>query len=85
MLVIGVSSTDSQSYPFQHVSMREIDLKFQFRYCNTWPKAIKLVEEGMINLKPLVTHRFGLEEAKKAFEAASNASSGAIKVLIVDE
>ena len=68
-----------------HASFREIDLKFQFRYMETYPKAILLVSEGLIDLKPLVTHRFTLEDASKAFEAASTPEAKAVKVQILDE
>ena len=82
--MIGVGSKDFQQYPFMHASFREIDIRFQFRYRETYPKAIVLVSEGLIDLKPLVTHRFGLEQAKEAFEAASTPSAKAIKVQLLD-
>jgi len=31
--------------------------------CWQYPKAIRLVASGLINVKPLVTHRFALEDA----------------------
>lgn len=68
-----------------HASFREIDIRFQFRYHETYPKAITLVEQGLIDLKPLVTHRFTLEQAKEAFEAASTPSARAVKVQLLDE
>lgn len=68
-----------------HASFREIDIRFQFRYHETYPKAIKLVSEGLINVKPLVTHRFTLEQAKDAFEAASTPSAKAVKVQLLDD
>lgn len=67
------------------MSAREIDLKFQYRYKNTYPKAIGLVSAGLINLRPLVTHRFTLEQGQEAFQAASNPKMKAIKVQILDE
>lgn len=85
MFVIGVGSKDFQQYPFMHASFREIDIKFQFRYMETYPKAIMLVSEGLIDLKPLVTHRFTLENGKEAFEAASTPAARAVKVQILDE
>ena len=51
----------------------------------TYPKAITLVSEGLIDLKPLVTHRFTLEDASKAFEAASTPAAKAVKVQILDD
>lgn len=81
VFVIGVGKPE-MTLPFMRLSTQEIDLQFQFRYCNTWPRAIRLVESGVIDLKKLATHRFDIEEAEKAFETASDVKSGAIKVLI---
>lgn len=68
-----------------HMSANEIDLRFQFRYHDTYPKAMRLVSEGLINLKPLVTHRFSLQDGLEAFAAASNPKARAVKVQIVDD
>ena len=82
--VIGVGKDDMQ-IPFMHCSSQEIDLKFQYRYHETWPKAIRLLKAGYIDLKPLVTHRYNLEEAVTALETASTPSMGAIKTMIIDD
>lgn len=58
------------------MSSHEIDLKLQYRYANQYPKAIRLVEAGLIDLKPLVTHRFTLETAIEAFKTAIDVASG---------
>lgn len=72
--------------PFMRLSTQEIDLQFQYRYANTWPRAIRLVQSGVLDMKRLVTHRFSLEDAVKAFEtSADSAKTGAIKVLIQSE
>lgn len=84
VFVIGCGK-DFQNIPFAHMSAREIDLRFQYRYKDTYPKAISLVSSGLINLKPLVTHRFTLEEGEQAFKAASDPTARAIKVQILDE
>jgi L-iditol 2-dehydrogenase len=84
VFVIGVGKNEI-SLPFMRCSVREVDLQFQYRYCNTWPRAIRLVQSGIINLKKLVTHRFELEDAIKAFETAANPKTGAIKVQIKSE
>lgn len=68
-----------------HMSAKEIDLRFQYRYHDIYPKAISLVAAGILDLKPLVSHRFKLEDGLKAFETASNPASRAIKVQILDE
>ena len=45
-------------------------------------EAAEVVFEQEIELAPLVTHRFPLSEARKAFDIASRASNEAIKVVV---
>ena len=84
VFVVGVGKNEI-NIPFMRLSVREIDLQFQYRYCNTWPRAIRLVQAGIIDMKKLVTHRYQLEDAVKAFETAANPKTGAIKVQIKSE
>ena len=63
----------------------EIDLQYQYRYCNTWPKAIRLVNDGVVNLDRLVTHRYNMSDALNAFKTASDPKTGAIKVQIKND
>lgn len=81
VFVIGVGKNEI-SLPFMRASVREVDVQFQYRYSNTWPRAIRLIENGVVDLSKLVTHRFPLEDALKAFETASDPRTGAIKVQI---
>lgn len=84
VFVIGCGK-DFQNIPFAHMAANEIDLRFQYRYRDTYPKAIGLVQAGLIDLKPLVTHRFSLEQGREAFKTASDPSARAIKVQIMDD
>jgi L-iditol 2-dehydrogenase len=81
VFVIGVGKNEMK-IPFMRLSTREVDLQFQYRYANTWPKAIRLVQNGLIDLRPLVTHRFNLEQAVEAFKTAADPKTGCIKVQI---
>jgi L-iditol 2-dehydrogenase len=81
VFVIGVGKNEMK-IPFMRLSTREVDLQFQYRYCNTWPKAIRLVKSGVIDLSKMVTHRFALEDAVEAFKTAADPKTGAIKVQI---
>jgi 2-desacetyl-2-hydroxyethyl bacteriochlorophyllide A dehydrogenase len=47
-----------------------------------YERSLELVRSGRVDLTPLVTHTFPLEQAAEAFETASSKSDGAIKVLI---
>ncbi|XP_042899421.2 sorbitol dehydrogenase [Parasteatoda tepidariorum] len=63
-------------------SFREVDIRGVYRYVNCFPVALELVSSGAIDLKTLITHRYKLEDALKAFETFLTAKDGAIKVLI---
>ncbi|KAK2751046.1 L-arabinitol 4-dehydrogenase [Myotisia sp. PD_48] len=78
VFVIGVGKNE-KTVPFMRLSTHEIDLQYQYRYSNTWPRAIRLVRNGIIDLMKLVTHTFTLENAVKTFETASDPTTGAIK------
>ncbi|KAN0062238.1 hypothetical protein ACQY0O_005419 [Thecaphora frezii] len=84
VFVIGVGA-NFQEIPFMHLSTNEITLKFLFRYRDTWPRAIRLVASGMLDVKKLVTHRFPLEKAREAMIHAADRSVPSCKTIIFDD
>ncbi|KAJ2895646.1 L-arabinitol 4-dehydrogenase [Zalerion maritima] len=79
--IIGVGKNEIK-VPFMRASVKEVDIQLQYRYCNTWPRAIRLVQNGVIDMRPLVSHSFRLEDALEAFETACNPKSKSIKIMI---
>ena len=47
-----------------------------------YERSLELVRSGRVDLAPMVTHRFGLDDIAEAFETASNKAAGAIKVVV---
>ncbi len=47
-----------------------------------YPLALRLIAEGRVDVKSLVTHRFRLTEFKQAIETANNLSEKPVKVII---
>ncbi|KAF8852044.1 sorbitol dehydrogenase [Acephala macrosclerotiorum] len=85
VMVIGVGRAVMDGLPFMHLSLAEIDVKFINRYHHSWPFAIRLMQSGYIDLKPLVTHQFKLEEAVSALETAADRTKTSVKIHIWDE
>ena len=46
----------------------------------SYPTALAMIASGKVNVKPLITHRFKLQDSVKAFETV--ASGEGIKVMI---
>jgi len=68
------------SLPIVNAAVREIDIRGVFRYANCYPAALSLIATGRIDVKPLITHRYTINESVQAFEMAE--SGQAIKVMI---
>ena len=49
---------------------------------SSYPTALKMVASGSVNVKPLITHTYKLEESLQAFERAKTGEGGAIKVCV---
>uniref|UniRef100_A0A7N8WYC1 Sorbitol dehydrogenase n=1 Tax=Mastacembelus armatus TaxID=205130 RepID=A0A7N8WYC1_9TELE len=67
VVLVGLGA-EMATVPLLNAALREVDIRGVFRYCNTWPTAIDMLASGQVNVKPLVTHRFPLEQAVQAFE-----------------
>lgn len=76
---------DQVTIPLNNAVMQEIDIKGVFRYRNCYPLAMSLVESGKIDLRPLVTHRFKLEEAVQAFESCFKGEGVKIMIKCMDD
>lgn len=62
------------SIPQNMVVAKEIEMKGTFRFHEEFGLAVDLINRGRVDLKPLLTGTFPLEDAVKAFEAAGDRS-----------
>ncbi|NP_001187873.1 sorbitol dehydrogenase [Ictalurus punctatus] len=67
VVLVGLGA-EMTTVPLLTAAVREVDIRGVFRYCNTWPMAISMLASKRVNVMPLVTHRFPLEQAVQAFE-----------------
>ncbi|XP_057471071.1 sorbitol dehydrogenase-like [Actinidia eriantha] len=79
--LVGMGHSD-MTVPLTPAAGREVDIVGIFRYKNTWPLCIDFITSGKIDVKPLITHRFGFsqKEIEEAFATSARGGS-AIKVM----
>jgi D-xylulose reductase len=62
--------------------VKEARIENVFRYAHVFPRALALMGAGKIDVKPLITDRFGFDESIAAFDFASNMPPQSVKVQI---
>ncbi len=65
--------------PMQAMTAKEITLRGSFRFHDEFLTAVQLMQSGLINVDPLITHSFDIAQAQQAFQTAGDRSQ-AMKV-----
>lgn len=60
--------------PVQTLTAKEIDLRGSFRFHEEFAVAVQLMQRGLVELSPLITHTVPLAEAESAFLLANDRS-----------
>lgn len=80
--LVGWPELDLVPFPVSEVLERELDVRGVNRYCNTFDAAVRLLECGIVDVSPLISHRFPIERACEAFEFARTHRAETVKVIV---
>jgi len=80
-VMIGMPSAPAP-YDVVAAQVKEIKMMHIFRYRNMYPRTIKLIASGTLQVKPLITHQFAFQDALKAFDFAAGMPDDAIKIMV---
>ncbi|NDR55421.1 L-idonate 5-dehydrogenase [Aliiruegeria sabulilitoris] len=58
--------------PMMAITAKELDLRGSFRFHEEFFSAVELMQKGLIDVKPLITHVVPLDDAEDAFKVASD-------------
>jgi L-iditol 2-dehydrogenase len=86
VVLVGIPAED-QVVLTHHVARRKgLIIKMARRMKHTYPRAIELADgtgsNAHIDLKPLITHRFSLEDAAQAFPLVQQYGDGVLKAVV---
>ena len=60
--------------PVQTLTAKELDLRGSFRFHEEFATAVAMMQKGLIDVTPLITHTMALEDAEAAFKVANDRS-----------
>jgi L-iditol 2-dehydrogenase len=78
--IAGIPSEERTSFVAAVARRKGLTLTLVRRMKHTYPRAIALAAEGRVDLRSVVSHRFPLAEAGRAFDLA--ASRAGLKVIL---
>lgn len=64
--MIGLSKEERIPLPLSQLNVNEITISLVNRYQNTWPLGIALISSGRVDVDPLITHHFRLDQTEQA-------------------
>lgn len=79
--LVGLGAPEVQ-VPLINALVREVDIRGIFRYVNDYNDALQLVASGKVDVKPLITHNYTIENTIQAFETSKSGRGDVIKVMI---
>jgi len=81
-IILQLGLGGDMSLPMMAITAKELDLRGSFRFHAEFATGVALMQSGLINVKPLITHTVALGQAETAFRLASDRSQ-AMKAQIV--
>jgi threonine dehydrogenase-like Zn-dependent dehydrogenase len=83
--LLGIFENPDVVFPVNLFVQREISLAGAQGYCWDFQDSLTLLENGVVDLKRLITHRLPLNELQQGFEILTNPKMASIKVVIILE
>jgi L-iditol 2-dehydrogenase len=83
VIVAGIpAEEDAMILNASTIRHKGLTIKIVRRMKHTYPRAIRLVQGGMVDVKPLATHRLPLERIDEAFEMVADYRDGVLRAMI---
>lgn len=82
VVIVGIPSKDELRLRHSVARRKGLTIKLSRRMKHTYPQTIALVREDRVDVRSMVTHRFGLDEAVEAFRLADSYADNVLKTVI---
>jgi L-iditol 2-dehydrogenase len=82
LMIVGIPPDDRVSFDMNYMRRKELTIQNVRRQNDCVAPAVELLAGGAVDLDALVTHRFGIEQTKEAFDLVADYRDGAVKAMI---
>jgi L-iditol 2-dehydrogenase len=82
VIMAGIPRENIALFPAHYCRRKGLTIKYVRRMKHTYPRAIAMVRDGLIDVQSMVTHRFPLERAAEAYELVASYKDGVVKAII---
>ncbi|GAA5540819.1 MULTISPECIES: L-idonate 5-dehydrogenase [Brucella/Ochrobactrum group] len=71
-VIVQLGMGGEMNLPIMTITAKELDLRGSFRFHEEFAIAVKLMQDGLIDVNPLITQTLPLSDALRAFDIASD-------------
>ncbi len=82
LMIIGIPPFDRFSFPVDDMRHKEICIQNVRRQCDCVQAALDMIENKDFDINVMVTHHFGFDRTKPAFDLVSDYADGVLKAMI---
>ncbi len=82
LMMVGIPRENVAVFPAHAVRRKGLTIKYVRRMKHTYPRAIAMVRDGLIDVDTVATHRFSLDEVITAYPLVAAHDDGVVKVII---
>jgi len=82
VVLVGIPRDDWVTFPAGAARRKGLTILMSRRMKHVYPRAIALVERGVVDVRALISHRFPLERTAEAFELVASVQDGVVKAMI---
>lgn len=82
LVIVGICAEDRIPLGATTARRKGVTIMLSRRMKHVYPRAIALVERGMVDVDALVTHHYTLDQTTRAFEHIADPRTDALKVIV---
>ncbi len=82
LIVVGIPEFSKWTLSVDDTRRREISVQFIRRQVGCVEDALEMMNNGKINVRNMVTHRFPFKDTKEAFDLVAGYRDGVMKAMI---